>query len=858
MRLLDYSDIHTVLDSGATIVCASDRLWRMFSAKHTLAYPKLESFYLPRFLDSLIESDLTQQLPMTAMQTLVECKRAIDTSIKTPEDELSTIGLAKKFKSAISTMIDYDIVMDELQFNVGHETSRFIEWNHQLTDSLKRSGDLLPSTAYMNLLSQIENDQVDLPNSVCLIGFIETPPFLQRFVQALEDRGTEVTGIEFPFEADSDTAFVKTSNEFDESRLAAKWLRNQIQKAPKGNFALVVPEVDKYRDIVNSAFMEVFEKGYHGQAKPWVFAGGMSLIEYPLVYDAVSILKVTQHADIETWSKVILSPYINGINEERNLRSKIDLEIRKIPKRRLYLHEVIEITQRLYPDSIIHQNLSALREVNESLPDIMSSTNWTTSFERLLNASGWLVNRSLNSEEHQTQASFWDCLCELASLDHQMSSIRIGAAQGWLEEILRSKRFQPEVSASTPITVLSHWDSLCVKFDAAWVLSLTSEALPQSHQPTPFIPLHLQRNAEVVETDYELLNTRHEKQALYLSQLGRKTVLSYPAKFKDIEQTFSPYITGFETAIELNSIVEGSEHTPQLIELSDTLPSITPQEESELKGIVSIIKDYSHDPLTAQLKHRFKVEAFPRVQIGLTPAIAGTITQSVLEIFWNDVKDKVTLDGYSDAVLANKVSDCVEQAFNSNQNLVKYIGKKEAQLEMIRIRDLVLNWIEQEKERDHDFVVVGNEVSAEVKLGNKVFNVSIDRMDRVETDTGPQLLTMDHKTGRDLNASGMLPDSLKEPQLPLYTLATINGKPLATDGIALCHVRDGAMKSSVIAGFETGLPKYRTSTESADTWSECLSHWRPRIELAYDAFIQADITRMGEPNSYDDYLSPLL
>jgi len=862
MDCITTSDFYSLDRANTLYLCASDRIFRTLE----LSFSKLEismndskAFhsteyvqYIESFLNNQAYNLISSTFTLSPLQELVACKRAIDDVSHFHPEDLSTIGLAKRFRSAIKTLKTFNIDVDELQFRSGLESGRFLEWYQSLNSSVELNDSKLIEVTHDEVIEGIRKKIIDVPKVIVMVGFIHQDPKLLRLINALEYRGCIVYQHAFPFTDSVGQAYVKAPNEFEEAKLAAAWLKKQLRDKPMGRFAMVVPEVDQYRDVVESALNEAFELEVAKGNQPFVFAGGKKLLEYPMVADALNILTLLNGGSPDEWSRFILSQYTGSASEERTVRASIDRQMRFMNKRVIRLSDMEYLLSSQFGDTKLCQYVSQLRVINESLPDSIGCSRWAMAIQKILSAAGWIDGLALSSYEHQTQAAFLDQMSVFSSLDDQVGKVRLGAAIGWLREIVNGKRFEPESSRYTPILILSHWDSLCVQFDAAWVMGLDASHFPRVVEPTSFIPLHLQQAAGVVEASYEVATRQNKRQAGYLSKVGLKTVCSYAQAYRDMEQSHSPYfaeLAGAENIVRELSLVNSE---IALIEQDDDLCELDDSEKRRVKGITTVLKDVAQDNWLAQIKHRFSVKDIPSRELGITPATMGTVFSAVQENFWIDVKDQETLKSLSPKVMDGKINNAITSAFDQCQTKLRYLEPYEKRHLALKLMDQTRAWLEVELARTMSFRVVGHEIEAEYECEGQTFKLFIDRIDEVQTEHGPKYLVLDYKTGADIAFSGMLSSEIKTPQLLVYLNSKIKDFDHPISGLAFAHANSDKMAYVGVSECDLGLGSHRSSVKSEQVFGELVVSSRLGLQDLYQRYLNADITKLGSLGRYDE------
>jgi len=239
-------------------------------------------------------------------------------------------------------------------------------------------------------------------------------------------------------------------------------------------------------------------------------------------------------------------------------------------------------------------------------------------------------------------------------------------------------------------------------------------------------------------------------------------------------------------------------------------------------------------------------------------ALAGILVQATMEHFWNTVKTQAALKSMSEEKLQVQVKLSVDSAFTGNKWKVQYIAPATVALEKTRISAVVNSWLEKEEQRTLPFTVIGNEVPATIKVGHKEYKLSIDRIEEIEVGGHKKLVYLDHKTGSMINALGMMPNNMTNPQLPIYTQAVVKDIDRSPDGIALAQVRAGEMRFYPLASFDTGLAKPSKVPATDENWGHNLSNWGENVDSLYCEFLQGEISRHGAVAKFDEYLNVLL
>jgi hypothetical protein len=142
------------------------------------------------------------------------------------------------------------------------------------------------------------------------------------------------------------------------------------------------------------------------------------------------------------------------------------------------------------------------------------------------------------------------------------------------------------------------------------------------------------------------------------------------------------------------------------------------------------------------------------------------------------------------------------------------------ELERSRLRNVLLEWLGLERQREIPFQADPGEQRRDIEIGDLSLRTRLDRQDRL---TDGRLILIDYKSGDPAVASwdGDRPD---EPQLPLY--AVTSPEPLA--GVAFAQVRSGDVRFRGFTTIPGALPG--TKQVPASEFQRQLDDWRRVLE----------------------------
>jgi ATP-dependent helicase/nuclease subunit B len=125
-----------------------------------------------------------------------------------------------------------------------------------------------------------------------LVGFDIVPPALRSLLQRWRETGIDIA-IDEGHAVDARVSRAGFSDRQAEWRAAALWARHRLLEAPGQRLMIVIPDVERERDLVERTFDEILRPpALIDAAAPTVschaIEGGIALSEYPLVATAIA------------------------------------------------------------------------------------------------------------------------------------------------------------------------------------------------------------------------------------------------------------------------------------------------------------------------------------------------------------------------------------------------------------------------------------------------------------------------------------------------------------------------------------------------------------------------------------------
>lgn len=745
------------------------------------------------------------------------------------ESILNGLELASLALSAERTLMLWeanpgDFVPDSL------ETERFLAWRNQvhLLCAAKNWVSFEEATAIV--IQAVADGTLTIPSHVVLMGFDETPPLVERLFRTLEEAGELVMSAEPDVPGDNHVVKVQVLERQQQALAAAQWARAQLDHDPKQRIAIVCPELAKQKDVVEAAFRRVFEPQSFlidapRYTSPFNISAGSPLAKAPIIEAILSFLSAPgKRLSINDLSTLILSPFIRGGVSERVERHRF---IRRLKKSRLQRVALFDLLQYVDIPKSLSESLSKAHAIYSCCPPLQNLSQWAFWINSVCEALGWPGDRGLDSEEYQALQQWNKLLDDYSSLEKIYSGCSPTHAIGLLRQCASGRVFKPE-SHDSPIQILGALEAAGLSFDQVWVMDLNDDIWPPAPDPSPFIPLYVQRDQEMPHATAERELNFSKRIFNRLTSSGKTVVLSHAMWEQDRELRASTLLdhTQAVSLSELESIaptayaslIKAEIKTEQVEEV------FVPVGQQKVRGGVGIFTSQSRCPFQAFAKYRLKAGEAPDNQPGLTPAERGKVIHDALEHFWQEVENHEQLANMSDEVLDLNIEEAVDHGLFLLKNSATTLGNTILRIERQRTVDLIKLWLHQERARA-PFKVLERETTVEAEIGGMQIKIRIDRIDEMESG---QRLAIDYKTGRaDIREwIGDRPDNL---QMPVYAVSD------KADGVAIASLRkdDVKMRGIITSDATDGLLDASALPERLELpngWDNLKEHWQATLE----------------------------
>ncbi|MEK7875401.1 MAG: PD-(D/E)XK nuclease family protein, partial [Pseudomonadota bacterium] len=513
----------------------------------------------------------------------------------------------------------------------------------------------------------------------------------------------------------------------DEIKRAATWARARLEADGNARIGVVVPELAKHRTAITRIFSATMAPDYAlpGAAQrvpPFNVSLGAALTSYPLVNAAFLVLELAgREIDFERVSRLIRSPFIAGADTELARRARLDAQLRKRAEPAAMLDRVLTLIARDGASCpILSQRLSALAEFRKArLFGAQSPSALAQAISGALGIVGFPGERGLDSTEYQTLKKWHEVVAGFAALDRVVPRTGYGEAVSRLRRMAADTLFQPE-SPDVPIQILGVLEAAGMEFDHLWVMGLSDEAWPQSPRPNPFLPIELQRAAQLPQgSAAESLDLARRLTDEWLA-CADEVVLSYPQREDDREFKPSPLIIDVsEQTLSLPEFAGYRDTVHRARKLDRSADSKAPplDQTAAVSGGTAVIRDHAACPFRAFARHRLGAASLEAPHTGLDAMERGTLVHRVLAQAWAQLKTRSALDAISAAGLEALLRQAADEAVaRIKRDRPTILSGRFAEIEKRRLVRLARAWLEQEKTRG-GFTVVATEERRHIEIG---------------------------------------------------------------------------------------------------------------------------------------------
>jgi probable DNA repair protein len=402
-----------------------------------------------------------------------------------------------------------------------------------------------------------------------------------------------------------------------------------------------------------------------------------------------------------------------------------------------------------------------------------------------------------------------------------------------LKRLATAKLFKPE-NAGAPVQVMGLLEATGSVFDHLWVCGLSDDVWPPRGHASPFLPLVLQRSANVPHCRPAQEHEFAQRVTARLMARAANSVFSWPKHEDDRPLRISPLLSSLPQA-SAEEIC--GEPAPAWAELQKSMSGESfvddqaPPPDCSVRqhGGTRVFKLQSNCPFRAFIEVRLGAKRMDEPELGIRATDKGKIIEKALELIWDQLHDQPTLQATVESDLGALIAATVDQAMAMALAPASQEWEKRYRiLQRERFVAVLREWLELEKRRD-PFTVVAHQRPVTIIVNGVTVNGRIDRIDRVTADG--RLVILDYKSGSGLYGAGQWSgERPQEPQLPLYVVS--QDEPVSAVAFAVLRTGDCAFKGYGARKEVLGFPRDNTGRYFAEgeTFEQHIAAWKPVMD----------------------------
>ena len=785
------------------------------------------SAWLQQGYESLVDQGLTSRVLLQNHQEIVLWQQVVQ---QDSEMWLRPQAAASMAQQAWQLVLAWQLDVAQMQAMATEETVCFLAWQAAFRQVCAADG-WLTLAELPDLLAE-HCQALPLPESISLCGFDDLSPQQQHLCDKLRLHDVLVEPLPEAEDA-SRVQSMRIESPQHEIRAAAVWAKQQLQRDPTRRIAIITPQLQQQRDILEHGLREIIspQSLLPGSSTTADFnlTLGRPLADYPLIAQLLLVLDTTRNQSLPLYdvSVILRSPSI-GDPAEWPQRAALDRQLHDDGLPEISLARMLRRARALGAyDAACHASdlIARLAQLQQQVtlgPRTAAPAVWAEHIWSLAGCLGW-PGGGLNSAEFQQVARFRQVLSEFSSLGLVQTEIRWSEALAALRQMCVRCIFQAE-SADHRLHILGILDAVGLEFDAVWLLGMDDSCWPPAANPHPLLPTPLQRELAMPHASSARELAFAQRLSARVCQMAPEVIVSYAAQVDDRVQRISPLFDNVPEieleawTISLCSELHQAASQSGPLELLPGPEAIPPTQPP--RGGSHLLNAQAACPFQAVARFRLGARVWPEVQFAPDARLNGQIVHALLHRVWEELQDSTQLHAASEEALRALVIEKTAQTLEAlSVQRPDVFSAPFIELETQRLVQLVLTWLDLEKQRITPFRVSYLEERRDLMLQGLPLHIQADRVD--ELKTGEQVV-IDYKSGQ-LRQPDWAEARPTELQVPLYCiqadrpvaglLGQVNGQRTLFRGMA------------EYADIASGIKPFQ-ATESIASWGGLLSHWQ--------------------------------
>jgi len=797
---------------------------------------------------------------ISSQQALILWTQVIESS-RRKERALTLLNVQQTSKAVQRSwrlMNDWQVNPEKISQDHVADTQQFIGWIDSYQQLLRKRGFIDEPT----LIKRLAGMQYELPFNSLIWYCYDLLTASQRCLnESAIDRGVEISNQALEKHNESEAYYFTYASFRDELVATFQDAWQSLEDNADSAINIVIPDLQHRQAQVREIAREVFYPSLtplqaQQQNSVYRFSLGEPLQDWPAIEVALLLINLLKNRTKRTeFSFILRNRFLRLAVKNSQECLSFDTWLKRRRLSVISTDQIAELYRECLQDQAETSGIGEhgskllpaldllvefLANLNQSLANAradsgfagLSFSNWSSQFDNWLSAWGWsasVAGEEMNSVQFQLRERWLALLQEYALLDAVQGQAGVSRALEVLQQMVSESIFQPQ-AADSPILISGVYEAIGQQADICYLTGM-HQNYPTPSNPDAFIP-----NRLLIDTGYPDANAissleQSKKVITSLLAPAAKVIVSYARENQQNREIENSSSSIFRTLDFIEKAPLSVDKQGAELESYEDIQGPSWPTSKVVKGGSSIFKNQSNCAFKAFVTHRLKFSQDDETEFGLDALDRGNVMHHLLDWLWGEIQTQQNLLNLNESAqtdLINRGIDIVTAQFEEHLNSDKFELLK---LEAPRLQQIALDWLAVEVKRPSGFTVLEREEMREGEVGGIGFRYKIDRLDIL--DDG-RTVVIDYKTG-NVAKKDWLGERIKDPQLPLYTVALNKEKRKDVSGIAFAQVKRMDQKYEYLseADIFKAQPSYATKTE--DSWKESSAQWPGILEnLAKD------------------------